>query len=161
MHSAEAIAERIVLRETGGRVIERDDQSRPGMVDLIVETADYGQVAIEVTTLTSEAAAARHAAWTKFGGPCDVLGRTWVVHFLRRTRVKKLRDALVALLRDLEAAGVRRLHRACATTGVQDFVKGFRALGVLDVASVNTQAGYSSLVGTSALPMRQARSSSM
>jgi hypothetical protein len=132
---AEDVAERIVIRDLGGLVVGRDDQSLPGMVDLIIEAADQRRVAVEVTTLTPGDAAAFEKASAKFGGPNNVLSRVWRVQFLRGTRIKKVTAGVVALLRDLEAAGVTGLDRNAPAPGEQTFLDRLRTLGVVRVAS--------------------------
>lgn len=135
-NDVEGMAERIVLHELGGRVIQRDDQSQPGMVDLVIETADRSRVAVEVTTLTPEESAKFHAACSQFGGPCDSLGRTWSVRFLRSTRIKKVAESLLALLGKLEAVGTSRVDVNNWTEDERHFVDRLRSLGVVAVSSV-------------------------
>lgn len=134
----EQLAEQVVLNELGGTVIQRDDQSQPSMVDLIIETAGQQRVAVEVTTLTPELSARFHAECLRLGGPYDSLGRTWTVRFLRSVKIKnkKVAESILALLRDLEAADKSHVDVNNWTENDQPFVDRLRSLGGVEVTSV-------------------------
>ena len=130
----EAIAERIALHALGGVVLQRDDGSRPGMVDFVVDAADGTRVAVEVTTLTRGESVKFHKASAEFGGPAGDLGRTWCVRFLHSTTVKKVAAPLHALLRELEKTGVERADRKGDDPSI---VNCLNTLGVIEVYSVD------------------------
>jgi hypothetical protein len=110
-HGDEALASAVMRAALGVTVATHDDQSRPGMFDLILTYPDGRRAAAEVVSTRDQALMELEAAIAKRGYvPTPELTRMWYILVDPGARLRSVARALPRHLADLERAGIHRLR---------------------------------------------------
>lgn len=99
-------AGRVIARFSGERVVIQDDNSRPGMVDLRIESDDRPPAYVEVVTDIDERYSQMVSGVRQHQTlPAPRLGRVWYVTLGASANVHRLVRSLVSRLEALQSAG--------------------------------------------------------
>lgn len=145
----ELLAEQIVNGVLGTSTVERDDNSRPGMVDALLDPGNSSGplAALEVSSTTDRAAAMLWSVVDKEHGDTvhPELSWCWLISYQPHARAGgEAARRLVSYLAELEARGVREVRRT------QGFVPFVTADGV--TAGDHAELARLGLLAVSAVP---------